>query len=341
MTNIESNPEYFQPAEWAPHRAVWTAWPAAGEYWLEYLQPAQEQFTEMCRHIAPSEPMKILVVDEAAQAAAEQALRGLNVSFFRVPYGDIWLRDTAPIFLHSRATGKLASLACFQFNGWGEKYLMPPDDQVGVRIAEIVGLPVEHVPLVFEGGSLDVDGCGTALTTRECLLNANRNPALTQGQIEQRIGQAVGVSKFLWLDYGLRNDHTDGHIDNLARFVGEGHVVCMAPSGPDDPNREVYDRVYQDLLSMRDALGRELTVTRIASPGLVRNHDGDIVPASHMNFYIGNATVVVPTYNTPYDDEAVAQLAECFPGRKTVGLSADAILTGGGSFHCITQQEPW
>jgi agmatine deiminase len=284
--------------------------------------------------------MKILVADEVAEREAHQALKGMNVQLIPMPYGDIWLRDTAPIFLRSRSSGQTLGAASFLFNGWGEKYVMEGDDQVSLKLAEYLNLPTQRVDLVFEGGSIDVDGLGTALTTRQCLLNPNRNPSLTAQEIEARVCESLGLRKLLWLEDGLLNDHTDGHIDNVARFVGPGHVVCMAPSGAEDPNQEVYEKIFSDLSAMTDANGRALKVTSIASPGLVRDDDGRIIPASHMNFYIGNDVVVVPIYGTTYDDLAVSQLADCFPNRKTVGVSAKAILTGGGSFHCITQQEP-
>jgi agmatine deiminase len=184
-----------------------------------------------------------------------------------------------------------------------------------------------------------MDGEGTLLTTRQCMININRNPNWTEAAAEAALKSALGVEKILWLDEGLAHDHTDGHIDNLARFIAPGRVVCQAPWGDDDPNADVLEEIALSLAAMRDAKGRKLDVVRIPSPGLVVDEDGDSIPASHMNFVIGNSVVVVPVYSGSGDD-AVNALAPLFPGRRVVGLSANAILTGGGAFHCITQQEP-
>jgi agmatine deiminase len=192
---------------------------------------------------------------------------------------------------------------------------------------------------VLEGGAIEMDGEGTLLTTRQCLLNPNRNAHWTEEGAEVALKRALGVEKILWLDEGLLNDHTDGHIDNLARFVAPGKVVCQSPANRDDPNHDVLEEIALSLGGMRDAKGRKLEVIRIPSVGLLEDEDGDPTPASHMNFLIGNSTVVVPIYSGSGDD-AVNALGPLFPDRKVIGLSSNAILTGGGSFHCITQQEP-
>ena len=191
-----------------------------------------------------------------------------------------------------------------------------------------------------EGGSFFVDGEGTLLTTEQCLLNPNRNPGMSQADLEAALREGLGAQKVLWLDEGLLNDHTDGHIDTLARFVAPGVVVCMEARDPADPNAATLARLAADLEAMTDAQGRRLRVVRIPSPGAVLDEAGELMPASFVNFYIGNRTVVVPTYGTPFDDEAVAALAPLFPGRRVAGRSARAILSGGGAFHCITQQQP-
>jgi agmatine deiminase len=193
---------------------------------------------------------------------------------------------------------------------------------------------------VLEGGSVEVDGQGTVLTTRQCLLNPNRNPGLDQADLEKSLREGLGAEKVLWLEEGLIHDHTDGHIDTLARFVAPGVVVCMEAHDVNDPNAATLDRLAADLAGFTDARGRRLRVVRIPSPGVVRDEGGELLPASFVNFYIGNRSVVVPTYGTPYDEAALAELAPLFPGRRILGRSARAILSGGGAFHCITQQQP-
>ena len=326
---------YFQPAEWAPHEACWLAWPSDAELWEDHLEPAQEEFTALCRSI--DERLEILVPDAAARIQAEKALAGLSVRFHDMPFGDIWLRDTAPIFLTDDTQ---VSAACFRFNGWGEKYDLPYDDEVSLRIAKASGLPVFHSDWILEGGSVDVDGEGTCLTSKQCLLNPNRNSEMTQAQIEEALRASLGVKTVLWVNEGLLNDHTDGHIDTIARFVAPGKVICMEARDANDPNHRVLEHIAKDLARMKDARGRQLEVIRIPSPGRVLSDDYAVMPASFVNFYIANQTVIVPTYGSPFDAEAVEGIARCFPERKTVGLSAQAILNGGGAFHCITQQQP-
>ena len=334
-------PPLVQPAEWAPHRACWLAWPVHAHLWEANLPGAQAEFAALCEAIAADggEALEVLVEDAAAEAAARAALAcaGSRVRFHTVPVGDIWLRDTAPIFV---VEGGAPTAACFQFNGWGGKYLLPGDDRVAAQVAALSGAPGRFSGWVLEGGSVESDGEGTVLTTRQCLLNPNRNPGLGEAQVEALLRRDLGAEKVLWLDEGLLNDHTDGHVDTLARFVAPGVVVCMAPAGPDDPNAVVLGRIARDLAAMTDARGRRLQVVQIPSPGLVADEDGRVMPASHANFYIGNRTVVVPTYGTPTGEAAVAALAPLFPGRRVVGRSARAILSGGGAFHCITQQQP-
>jgi agmatine deiminase len=193
---------------------------------------------------------------------------------------------------------------------------------------------------VLEGGSVDVDGEGTVLTTRQCLLNENRNPGMDQAAIERGLVEALGVSAVLWLGDGLLNDHTDGHVDTVARFVAPGVVVAMEPATAGDPNRDTLLRLLAELRSLRDAAGRRLTVETLPSPGAILDEEGQVMPASYVNFYIANHAVVVPTYGSPADEVAVARIGALFPGRRTSGVDARAILSGGGAFHCITQQVP-
>lgn len=329
-----------QPAEWDKHSAVWSAWPSAADLWLEDLEPARAEIAALFKAIADDgkgEAPKIVANGEEALASARAALKGTNAEVIPGAFGDIWFRDTAPIFVKG-PSGLQAS--CFKFNGWGGKYVLEGDDQVAAFVARQASTPALLNDWVLEGGSIDVDGLGTALTTRQCLLNENRNPSLTQADIEARLKTGLGIEHLIWLGDGLANDHTDGHIDNIARFVAPGVVVCMEPFGGDDPNTDALRAIIADLKAARDINGRKLEIMTVPSPGRMENEDGDVMPVSSMNFYIGNTMVVVPLYGAKSDDAAVAAIAKLFPGRRTVGLPANSVITGGGSFHCITQQQP-
>jgi agmatine deiminase len=245
-------------------------------------------------------------------------------------FGDIWLRDTGPIICRGGGEPLAAS---FRFNGWGGKYDLEGDDTIGLRLAQTAGLePIRH-DWILEGGAIDSDGTGLFVTTEQCLLNPNRNPELGREEIEARLREQLGAERLLWLGDGLVNDHTDGHVDNLARFVGENRLALPEPAGPEDPNAVI----YADARARAEAFGVE--VVTLPSPGLMER-EGEIVPASYMNFYIGNAAVVVPTYGAANDEAAVEAIGALFPGRRAVGIRADHVLSGGGSFHCISQQMP-
>ncbi|MGH6659220.1 MAG: agmatine deiminase family protein, partial [Sphingomicrobium sp.] len=272
------------------------------------------------------EGVRLVAADEAAAARARKLAPFATV--LAEPFGDIWLRDTAAIILGS---GKDRRAADFAFNGWGGKYDMPGDEDIGARLAAEAGLPVDRRDWILEGGAIDGDGSGCVLTTEQCLLNPNRNP-FGREEVERRLRDDLGFERVVWLGDGLANDHTDGHVDNLARFVAPGRVAIPTPA-TDDPNAVIY---RDAALRLR---GAGLDIVNTPSPGRVER-DGEIIPASYMNFYIGNAAVVVPQYGATNDRAAVAVVEALFPGRVAIGLRADHILTGGGSFHCISQQVP-
>jgi agmatine deiminase len=325
-----SSPPLPPLPEWAPHEAVWIGFPSDPELWLADLKPAEREvvaFAEAVHCGGKGEKVWLVVAhDAAAQTARELA------PFAEVivePFGDIWLRDTSPIVFGSGTNRRAQG---FGFNGWGGKYELEGDEDVGERLASRAGLPYSKADWILEGGAIDHDGSGTVITTEQCLLNPNRN-RLSREETEQRLLQDLGFERVVWLGSGLMNDHTDGHVDNLARFVAPGRVA-IPNLGKDDPNEAVF----------RDAARRlratKLDVVTLPSPGRVVGEDGDIIPASYMNFYIGNAVVVVPQYGAPDDRAAVDVVQALFPGRVAIGLRADHILTGGGSFHCISQQVP-
>lgn len=316
--------------EWAPHQAVWIGFPSAADLWLEDLGPAQAEVAAFAAAVhadGAGEEIWLVAADEAAAAEARRL-----APFARVivePFGDIWLRDTGPIITGSCAGRRAQG---FRFNGWGGKYELEGDDSIGGRLAVEAGLPSEKSDWILEGGAIDGDGSGTFITTEQCLLNPNRNPGFDKNEVEDRLRRDLGAARIVWLGDGLLNDHTDGHVDNLARFIAPNRVA-IPEATTDDPNAQAYADAAEALL---DA---DLEVVAIPSPGQVER-DGEIIPASYMNFYIGNAAVIVPLYGAPNDGAAVEAIQLLFPGRKAVGLRADHILTGGGSFHCISQQVP-
>jgi agmatine deiminase len=336
--------KYTMPAEWEAHEACWVAWPSHADLWGEDLPEVQREFKAFCQAIAYApaggrpETLRVLAPNPQRMEDARRELAGLPVEVHPIPFGDVWLRDTAPVFLFDEKDRLTAG--CFEFNGWGEKYSLPSDNDVSNQIAAAVGGSRVKFPWVLEGGSIEVDGEGTCLTTEQCLLNPNRNPNMSRSQIENALRESLGVTKVLWLGQGLVNDHTDGHIDTLARFVAPGKVVCMAPSGPKDPNTAALLKIEQDLRGFTDARGRKLEVFTVPSPGLILDDTEKIMPASYVNFYLSNHSVIVPIYGAPNDDAAVAAIGKLFPGRRAVGLMSGYLLTGGGAFHCITQQQP-
>lgn len=327
------------PAEWTPHRAMWVGWPSHAELWEDNLEPAQAEVEALVRALAGPGREQVKLMVGNAEALAEAQARFADVTGVTVVagrFGDIWLRDTGPIF----GAGS-ASAQAFVFNGWGGKYDLPHDDEVADQIGEQTGVALTRHDFILEGGAVDHDGEGTVLTTRQCVLNRNRNTGWTEAPAEAAFAQALGARKVLWLGDGLLNDHTDGHVDNLARFVAPGVVACPIGFGPKDPNAEVYDEAALALGAMTDAAGRAIRVLRIPSPGLILDEDERPVPASHMNFLIADGAVIVPTYGNDMAARLACEaLATVFPDREIIPLPSIATLSGGGSFHCISQQEP-
>jgi agmatine deiminase len=316
--------------EWAPHQAVWIGFPSHGELWKDDLGPAQVEvaaFAEAVHAGGQGEQVWLVAADGVAVGEARRL-----APFARVivePFGDIWLRDTAAIVLGSGIDRRAAD---FAFNGWGGKYDLPGDDTIGERLAAEAGLPCTRSDWILEGGAIDGDGSGTVITTEQCLLNPNRNPGMDRADVEEALARDLAFERFVWLGEGLLNDHTDGHVDNLARFVAPGRVAIPTAANA-DPNAAVYKDAARRLADAR------LDLVTLPSPSEVVR-DGEVIPASYMNFYIGNAAVVVPLYGAVNDEAAVHAVQALFPTRKAIGLRADHILTGGGSFHCISQQLP-
>ena len=328
------------PAEWAPHRAMWLGFPSHAELWQEDLPAAQAEVAALARALAGPGGERVRLLAGSAQGEADaRRMLGDVAGIEIVPgaFGDIWLRDTGPIF--ARGPEGLQAQG-FRFNGWGGKYELEHDDTVAGQIANASATPLTRHDFILEGGAVDHDGEGTVLTTGQCVLNPNRNTGWDQVTAEAAFAESLGARKVLWLGEGLQNDHTDGHVDNLARFVAPGVVACPVAWGRGDPNADAYDDAARRLAGITDAAGRKLQVVRIPSPGFVEGPEGGPIPASHMNFLIANQAVIVPLYEERPGEMAVEALKILFPDRAVIGLPSLAILTGGGSFHCITQQEP-
>jgi len=328
-----------RPADFAANQRCITAWPHDPVEWPgQLLLGARAEVAAMIRAIVSDggEEVVLLVHDDECEASARASLSDVPVRFLRMRYGDIWLRDTGPLFVHTES-GLRAQ--CFRTNGWGGKFDFADDHGLAARVASALEADSVQLEWILEGGAIEANGEGTALTTEQCLLNTNRNPSMSRVEVESALERDLGIDKLIWLEHGLAGDHTDGHIDNLARFVDARTIVCMQAAGPDDPNAEVLAKIERVLTSAVDGAGRHFRVVAIPSPGRVTGSDGEVLPASYMNFYVARKTVVVPTYGTN-DRAALDALGSLFPGRRVIGVRSDHLLRGGGSFHCITQQQP-
>ena len=328
-------PITFVPPEWAPQAAIWVGWPHLRGEWGDAFDGARAEIAGFVKAVCQVTPVRIACGSREANGSAwfalEADIAGGRVSLHTLPAGDIWLRDTGPIF--ARRAGHAVALD-FQFNGWGGKFVMSGDTMTAGGIASVEKVARKKHAFVLEGGAIDLDGEGRLMTTRQCLLNPNRNADWTEALAEYALKQSFGVDQVIWLGEGLQNDHTDGHVDNSARFIGPGRVVCQSPSGPDDPNHAVLDAIKADLQAA------DLEIVEIPSPGKILDGDGMVLPASHMNFVISNSHIVLPVYENNYAPQAIAALEAALPAYTVLGLPARNILSGGGAFHCMTQQVP-
>lgn len=330
-----SEKQLLVPPEWAPQSAIWVGWPHARGEWGVAFDGARLEIAEFVCALSRVTPVRIACGSREAYGSAwfalEPEIATGQVKLHTLPSGDIWLRDTGPVF--AIAGHELTALK-FRFNGWGGKYVMPGDTMTADGIASVERTQRVALDFVLEGGAIDLDGAGQLLTTRQCLLNPNRNSSWQQSDAETALRHAFSVDRIIWLEDGLLNDHTDGHVDNIARFIGPNRVLCQTPSGSDDPNTEL-------LLAIRRDLQRAgLDVAELPSPGRVLDDAGHVVPASHMNFVISNQHVFLPTYESVHAPKAVKALAAALPDYTIVDLPARSILAGGGAFHCMTQQVP-
>ncbi len=331
---------YGMPAEWHPHAATWLSWPRPdGISFPDRYEEVMPTLGEMVRTLAPRERVDINVRNEEVEAIACRTIGNVpNVFYHRIPSYEPWCRDHGPVFV--RRDHELA-VVDWGYNAWGDKY--PPyddDDAVPQRIAELLQLPLFSPGIVMEGGSLDVNGEGTLLTTKPCLLNPNRNPRLNQQQIEQFLRDYLGVTHILWLGNGIAGDDTDGHIDDLTRFVNATTVVTVIEQDPHDDNYWPLQENLKQLRAMRDQDGHPLRIVELPMPGVIE-YNGQRLPASYANFYIANDVVLLPTYrNKSADATATETLQRLFADRRVVGIDSTNLIWGLGSFHCLTQQQP-
>ena len=313
-------PDFTMPPEWHPQDWLWVGFPHLAEEWSGVIDRAQEQIAAFASAVAESGQEVRLVVRDAANAARARALVSSMVILEERTYGDVWLRDTGPLVVRSSTGQRCARL--FGFNGWGGKYLMPGDQAIGADLAASAGLETgEKADWILEGGALDGDGTGLVATTEQCLLNPNRNPHLSRADLEARLLRDLGYDRVLWLGDGLINDHTDGHVDNLARFVAPNRLALPRATGRDDPNAAI----YADARARAHDAG--VNLAEVPSPGRIE-WDGVVQPASYMNFVITTKLVVVPVFGSPHDSDGVAAIAELFPGRETVGVMAVGLSQG-------------
>ena len=336
---------YSFPAEFANHDATWLSWPHKEASWPGKIKTIYPVYAEFIRLLAEGEQVKINVGDEAMKKNAlhylSKASANLDrVRFFMHPTNDAWCRDHGPAFLINRNAEQKKIIVDWGYNAWGGKY--PPfdlDDNIPTLIAQHYKIPVVYPGIVMEGGSVDFNGKGTVITTTSCLLNTNRNPHLDQGQIEQYLHDYYGVENILWLGDGIVGDDTDGHIDDLARFVNENTVVTVVEENKKDENYSILQENLKSLKKLRLENGKPLDIVELPMPAAVVYEDMRL-PASYANFYIGNKYVIVPTFRDKNDDRALQVLQSCFQDRKVIGLDSLDIIWGLGSFHCLSQQEP-
>jgi agmatine deiminase len=348
MAQLEERPAalgYRMPAEWEPHAATWLSWPRReGISFPGAFDRVLPTLRRMVEELLTSEPVCINVGNSVHEAEARQVLEGLpfeRLTFYRIPTNEPWCRDHGPIFLTRTLAdpGPRLAIVDWDYNAWGGKY--PPcdlDEVVPTRVGEILGLPVFYPRMILEGGSIDVNGAGALLTSEACLLNPNRNPTLTRAEIEQRLRDYLGVKDILWLGDGIEGDDTDGHVDDLARFVGERTVVTVVEENQDDAN---YKPLQENLARLRQLQwkGAPLEVITLPMPAKIVREDLRL-PASYANFYIANESVLLPTFADPNDAVAASTLTKVFPQRRIVSIDCTELIWGLGAFHCLTQQQP-
>jgi len=357
---IESTPNkdgFCMPGEFEKHAGTWMLWPERPDNWRQGGKPAQKAFVDVAVAISQFEPVTMAV--SQSQYSNARNLLPPHIRVIEMSNNDSWMRDCGPTFV---TNNQVIRAVDWDFNAWGGLvsglyFPWDLDDQVAQKVAEIERVDRYKAPFVLEGGSIHVDGQGTLLTTRECLLNENRNPEKIQAEIEELLGQYLGISNIIWLNRGVYNDETNGHVDNICCFIRPGVVALSWTDDKSDPQYEISHENYEILKASTDAKGRQLDIHKVQQPnpilitaeesegvdavnGTLPRQEGDRLAASYINFYYCNGGAVVPVFNDPHDSLALQQLQKLMPDRKVVGVYAREILLGGGNVHCITQQQP-
>lgn len=327
---------YRLPAEWEPHTAVWLAWPHDEITFSGRLAKVEQDFVKIISAIHQSEQVELIVLDEPMKVRASEMLSRAGVilgkvNFRMTHYVDGWMRDCSPLFVRDDKNELVATN--WRFNAWGSKFPdLLPDAALPEKIAKWLELPIRKADLVLEGGAIEVNGEGVCLTTEQCLLNPNRNPGKSHEDIEKYLQDFLGIEKTIWLKEGIAGDHTDGHIDEVARFVGKNKVVSSYEDNENDPNYEILKSAYEEL-------AKHFEVIKLPMPHM-QYDDGSRSPVSYTNFYIGNTVILAAVFGDPRDAEALEILALQFPGRQIIPIDCRDIIYGGGAVHCLLMQQP-
>ena len=335
------------PAEWEEHSATWTSWPFDENLWSGKLNEVRGEFAQLVHTIAQHEPVHLLVCDTQAETDARQRLAELgqtqfSIAFHVVELDDVWFRDNGPLFVTRKGTsGEVEVLATkWEFNSWGRKFFWEKDNQAAITVLEQLEAEIALVPVVMEGGSIEQDGNGLALTTKQCLLSTERNPQLNDTQIAEYLKDYLGIERICWLQDGLEGDHTDGHIDTIVRFANPTTILCHTTTDATDPNFHIMRNNKHTLETYAHKNHLHWQIVDLPLPSLRITRDDERLPLTYANYYLCNGAVIVPQYGAKEDNAALEILRKAFPNRKIYPLSAIALITGGGSFHCVTQQQP-
>jgi agmatine deiminase len=361
---------YRMPAEWHRHSATWLTWPKDPETWPHRVPQVEEIYLRMMAALVPHETVNLLVDDEETEASVRERCAfpdAENIRCHQIPTVDSWIRDYGPNFLLSdklhfvadsrrvsaggaddklKFVGQALAYNDWIFNAWGNKYEeLKKDDSIPARLERLLGVPRFEPGIVMEGGSIDVNGAGCLLTTEQCLLNPNRNPHLSKNEIEQYLKSYLGIEKILWLGEGIVGDDTDGHIDDIARFIAPDVIVCAVEEDPEDANYKLLQDNHRRLQTMTDVKNRPFEIVTLPMPGVVGgtstdNRNLDRLPASYANFYIANNTVLVPVFGHSNDRLALDTIQRLFSSRRVVGINCEPLVWGMGTIHCVTQQQP-